>query len=72
MSRALNINATKDDVVATCAKHNIPISAIEILQSGGTRVVMNNAEDTARVAKAYGSKVLTGTIIRFPTRMGRQ
>ena len=72
MSRALNINATKDDVIAACAKHKVPISAIEALQSGGTRVVMNNADDTARVAKIYGSKVITGKAVRFPTGMGRR
>ncbi|HSX55477.1 MAG TPA: hypothetical protein VLG14_09280 [Sphingomonas sp.] len=71
MSRALNINATKDAVIAACAKHNVPISAIEALPSGGTRVVMNNTDDTARVAKVYGSKVITGKVARFPTGMGR-
>ena len=72
MSRALNINATQDHVIAACAKHKVPISAIETLQSGGTRVVMNNANDTARIAKAYGSKVITGATTRVPTRMGRR
>jgi hypothetical protein len=72
MSRALNINATKDEVIAACAKHKVPISAIETLLSGGTRVVMNNADDTARVAKIYGSKVMTGKATRVPTRMSRQ
>lgn len=71
MSRALNINAVKADVIAACAKHNVPISAIEALPSGGTRVVMNNADDTARVAKVYGSKVIAGKTARFPTGMGR-
>ena len=70
MSRALNLNATKDHVIATCAKRKVAISAIEALRSGGTRVVMNNADDTAIVAKAYGSKVITGTVTRTPTRMG--
>ena len=36
MSRALNINATEAHVLATCAKRNVPISAIEPLHSGGT------------------------------------
>lgn len=72
MSRALNINATQEHVVAACAKHKIPISAIETLLSGGTRVVMNNADDTARIAKAYGSKVIKGDAPRVPTRMSRQ
>ena len=70
MSRAININATRDQVVASCAKHKVPISAIETLHSGGTRVVLNNADDTAIMVKAYGSKVIRGAVIRTPTRMG--
>ncbi|TGX56189.1 hypothetical protein E5A73_03595 [Sphingomonas gei] len=71
MSRALNINATQDHVIAACAKRKVAISAIEALQSGGTRVVMNNADDTAIIMKAYGSKVIRGGVTRTPTRMGR-
>jgi diketogulonate reductase-like aldo/keto reductase len=71
MSRAINIAATQDHVLATCAKKNIPISAIEPLQSGGTRVVFNNADDTALITKAYGAKVLKGPVQRVPTRMSR-
>ena len=62
MSRAINVSAAKGSIV---------ISAIETLQSGGTRVVMNSAEDTAIIAKAYGNKVITGAVVRVPTRMGR-
>jgi len=71
MSRAINIRATQDHVIAACAKRKVPISAIETLQSGGTRVVMNNADDTAIIAKLYGSKVIQGGVTRTPTRMGR-
>jgi hypothetical protein len=70
MSRAININATQDHVKAACAKRKVPISAIETLRSGGTRVVMNNVTDTAIIAKAYGSKVISGEVTRTPTRMG--
>ena len=70
MSRAININATQDHVKAACAKRKVPISTIETLSSGGTRVVMNNAADTAVIAKAYGSKVISGQVTRTPTRMG--
>lgn len=69
MSRAININATQDHIVATCAKRNVPISAIEALRSGGTRVVMNNAADTAVIAKVYGSKTIAGAVKRTPTRL---
>lgn len=71
MSRAINVNATQDHVIATCAKRKVGISAIEGLQSGGTRVVMNNAEDAATIAKAYGSKVTAGAVVRVPSRLGR-
>jgi hypothetical protein len=71
MSRAININATQDHVIAACAKRKVGISAIETLQSGGTRVVMNNAVDTAIIAKVYGKKVISGQVVRTPTRMGR-
>lgn len=70
MSRAINIKATQDHIIATCARREVPISAIEALVSGGTRVVMNNTVDTALITKAYGSKVITGAAMRIPTRMG--
>lgn len=71
MSRAINVNATEAHVIATCAKRKIAISAIETLHSGGTRVVMNNADDTADIAKAYGAKVIAGPVQRTPTRLSR-
>ena len=39
MSRAINVNATQEHVLATCTKHKATISVIESLHSGGTRVV---------------------------------
>ena len=71
MSRALNIRASEADIIATCAKRKIGISAIEALASGGTRVVMNNSEDTATIAKSYGSKVIVGDVTRVATRLNR-
>lgn len=71
MSRMVNINATEEHVLATCLKRNVAISAIETLHTGGTRVVMNNAADTALITKAYGSKVITGPVTRAPTRLLR-
>lgn len=56
--------------MAACAKRRVSISAIETLHSGGTRVVLNNADDTAIMVKAYGSKVIRGAVTRTPTRMG--
>jgi len=64
MSRAMNINAERADVIETCAKLNTPISAIEPLLSGGTRVVMMNGDDAETVRKAFKSKLLVGPVTR--------
>ncbi len=45
-------------------KHDAIISAIETLPSGGTRVVLMNSADAAKIIKAFGSKVLTGNVAR--------
>ncbi|WP_245829492.1 hypothetical protein [Sphingomonas dokdonensis] len=71
LSRAINIAADENDVIATCAKRNVPISAIETLHSGGTRVVMNNITDTQIIAKVYGRKVITSAVKRTPSRLMR-
>jgi hypothetical protein len=71
MSRALNIDATHDDVVAMAAKHKATISAIEPLDPKGTRVVFMNGDGAAAVARAYGTRVLTGAVIRTPWRQRR-
>ncbi len=66
MSRAINVNATNAEVSAMCAKHKTTISAIEALPSGGTRVVMMNADDAAVISKAFKSKILATDTKRTP------
>lgn len=68
MSRAINVAATEAQVQTACRKHGAAVSAIEALASGGTRVVFMNADDTATMAKAFGRKLLTGTVHRQPLR----
>lgn len=68
MSRAVNVDATVEDVVAMSAKHDALISAIEPLDPKGTRVIFMNAEGAARVARAFGKNVITGAVIRTPWR----
>lgn len=69
MSRVIHLKADQAHVIATCAKKHADISAIETLLSGGTRVVLKNAIDTATIRKAYGSKVLLGRVRRMPIRL---
>ena len=71
MSRALNINALEGDIAATCKKFGIEISMIERLHSGGTRIVLNNAVDTASIADAYRARLLAGPVTRMQTRLNR-
>lgn len=66
MSRALNLDATVAEVLAFSAKHEAAISAIELLDPRGTRVVFVNREGAATIARAYRAKVMTGPVIRQP------
>ena len=68
MSRALNLDAPKDHVLATCVKAKAEITQIESLVSGGTRVVLKNAGDAAAIERAYKGKIIGGRIVRTPIR----
>jgi hypothetical protein len=69
MSRALNLDAPLEHVRDTCAKHNAPITQIETLLSGGSRVVLKNADDAATISRIYKNKVINGRITRTPSRL---
>jgi len=68
MSRAINVNASQMDVLSTCKRHGAVISAIETLASGGTRVVLMNADAAATMRQAFGKKVIGGEVRRTPLR----
>ncbi|TVV75648.1 hypothetical protein [Sphingomonas solaris] len=69
MSRAINVDVQFAQVQSLCVKHGVDTSVIEALQSGGTRVVFKNADDTAKMKKAFGSKLMTGAVKRVPNRL---
>jgi len=68
MTRIICIDAGRAEIIAKCSAHDIPISMIETLQSGGTRVVLHNAPDAALLGMAYGDKVMTGPVTRMAVR----
>ena len=68
MSRAINVDATPAQVAGVCATHGAIISAIEALASGGTRVVLMNADAASMMRTAFGRKVLSGEVRRTPLR----
>ena len=64
-SRAVNVSVDEAEVRSQCAKHVLPISAIETLLSGGTRVVLVNGDAAAKLRKVFKSKLLTGKVERL-------
>jgi hypothetical protein len=66
MSRAINLFVPVADVISTCAKHDAAITAIEPLVSGGTRVVLMNGDDAARMRQVFTAKIISGAIKRYP------
>ena len=63
-SRAMNLDATPDEIRAICAKHKLAISVIEPLLSGGTRVVTTNGDGAATLRKAMKAKLIPGAVKR--------
>lgn len=72
MSRAINLSAPVADVEALCAKHDVAISVIENLSSGGTRVVLLNPDGADRIRSLMKAKIITTPVVRSPLHMARQ
>lgn len=68
MSRAVNIDASVEQVRAVSARLNAAISTIEALVPKGTRVVLVRAEDARAVEHAFKGQVLVGSVKRVPVR----
>ena len=66
MSRAVSLDASMEAVTDLCAKQAIAISVIEPLQSGGTRVVFNNAIDAQKFRVSMKTKLIDGPTVRSP------
>jgi len=69
MSRALNVDATVDQVHAMCAKLSAEISTIEALIPQGTRVVFVRPDDARAFERAHATKLLSGVVKRLPVRL---
>lgn len=71
MSRAINVSAAPEAVSALCRKKCVPLSAIEELPSGGTRVVFLNTADTVKMTALLKRQLLSGRVDRTPFAMVR-
>jgi len=69
MSRALNLDLLETEVLASCALQNAAITQIETLVSGGTRVVFQNGDDAAVMARLHKTKIIKGPVTRSPSRL---
>jgi hypothetical protein len=71
MSRAINLDLTREQVLAAATKHKAGISAIMPLHPRGTRVVLLNADEAATLRRALKQQIIEGAIIRTPLRPKR-
>lgn len=71
MSRAINLNLTRDEVRVAVLKHKAVISAIEPLHPRGTRVVLTSADQAAVVRRALKADLIAGAVTRTPLRTVR-
>ncbi len=63
-SRAINVAGTEAEVRAECTRQKLPISAIETLLSGGTRVVMMDGNAAATMRRVFKKQILAGPVSR--------
>lgn len=71
LSRAVHIDANMQVVIDCCDKHAIGISVIEPLQSGGTRVVLNNSDGAASLRIRMKKNLILGPVTRSGLYMRR-
>jgi len=65
MSRAIDLVMPEDDVRTWCTKHKIPVSVIEPLPSGGTRLVCITAAGADEVRLRLGKSIMPDVEKRF-------
>lgn len=63
--RAVLVTLDEVEVLAICAKRKFSVSAVETLLSGGTRVVLQRAEDAASLRRILRAKLIDGPISRI-------
>ena len=67
-TRAINIAAEPQAVLAMCAKKQAAVSAIEVLPAGGTHVVMVTLGEADTIRQAFKNQLLPRNTKRMPLR----
>lgn len=72
MSRAVNLSIDIVDVELLCVQHDLRISTIESLLSGGSRVVLLDGRDAEKLRNLSKAKLIAGDVKRSPAHVSRQ
>lgn len=64
MSRAMFVNLSEKDVIASCAAEQVGISAIERIPQGGVRLVCMSSEGAGIMTRKFKSKLISGEVTR--------
>ena len=60
MSRTVNLALPRDKVEAHCDKHKIDVSALELLPTGGVRLVCSSGAGAEKIRSTLKSKLIRG------------
>ncbi|HUE80238.1 MAG TPA: hypothetical protein VMN38_11490 [Sphingomicrobium sp.] len=66
MSRVVNLSMAEADVREQCRKAAIGVSSLEVLQSGGVRLVTSSVDGAEKIRKKLKSKLVRGDVQRTP------
>lgn len=66
VSRVVNLSMPEADVREQCRKSAIGVSALEVLQSGGVRLVTSSVDGAEKIRKKLKSKLVHGDVERTP------
>ena len=72
VSRVLHLGATVQVVTDLCIQHAVSISSIEPLASGGTRLVLNTADDAEKLRRQMKGHLIDGPVVRSSLYLARQ
>jgi hypothetical protein len=60
----MNVTLDQQAVRSHAESHKAPISAIETILSGGTRVVFMNMADADRMREVFSTSLINGNVVR--------
>jgi len=66
MSRVINLSMAEADVRELCRKSAIDVSSLEVLKSGGVRLVTSSSDGAEKIRKKLKSKIVRGDVERTP------